>query len=461
MKRIVVCCDGTWLDASMGLSKGKLPIPSNVTRISEAIKPVSSRGVQQVIFYQAGIGSTGNILNRVIGGATAEGLSTNIREAYSFICNNYFTDDEIFLFGFSRGAFTARSIAGLIAGLGLLTKAGLPYLAEVFKDFENRENPNYRPSDPDSPFPNKPSASDPRYEEELEKRDLTRLDIDIKVVGVWDTVGSLGIPRIEWLERLHLQTRSTKQYLFYDTNLNNNIENAFQALALDEHRASFSPSVWAKPRNNTTNLRQVWFGGVHQNIGGGYPDQGQANITLAWMMSQVEPFLDFDEDYVLDQYDQTEAYYKKTGQKKRPWSFGKVYRSMTGIYILGGRKSRTPGLYCQVDQDTGKSTGKSLRDTHEYVHPSVRSRIVLRGPGVDDEGNYDCEALDPYKLKDMDETADKRPTFFWELRSRRKGSGPRKELPESPLWTFEKELLRESARMYEFIYGKPEDLSQR
>lgn len=149
-------------------------------------------------------------------------------------------DDEIFLFGFSRGAFTARSIAGLIGGVGLLTKAGLPSLAEVFKDFENRENPNYQPATPDSPFPNKPSASDPRYEEELEKRDLTRLDIEIKVVGVFDTVGSLGIPRIPWLERLHLQTRSTKEYLFYDTNLNNRIQNAFQALALDEHRASFS-----------------------------------------------------------------------------------------------------------------------------------------------------------------------------------------------------------------------------
>ena len=128
--------------------------------------------------------------------ATAEGLSTNIREAYSFICNNYSTDDEIFLFGFSRGAFTARSIAGLIAGVGLLTKAGLPYLAEVFKDFENRENPNYRPSDPDSPFPNKPSVSDTRYEEELEKRDLTRLDINIKVVGVFDTVGECCFRRI-------------------------------------------------------------------------------------------------------------------------------------------------------------------------------------------------------------------------------------------------------------------------
>ena len=157
-----------------------------------------------------------------------------------FICNNFSRDDEIFLFGFSRGAFTARSVAGLIGGVGLLTKAGLPYLAEVFKDFENRKNPNYQPANPDSPFPNKPSASDPRYEEELEKLHLTRLDIGIKVVGVFDTVGSLGIPRIPWLERLHLQTRSTKEFLFYDTNLNNNIQNAFQALALDEHRASFS-----------------------------------------------------------------------------------------------------------------------------------------------------------------------------------------------------------------------------
>lgn len=105
-------------------------------------------------------------------------------------------DDEIFLFGFSRGAFTARSIAGLIAGVGLLTKAGLPSLAEVFKDFENRENPNYRPANPDSPFSNKPSASNPRYEEELEKRGLSRLDIDIKVVGVWDTVGECSFGRI-------------------------------------------------------------------------------------------------------------------------------------------------------------------------------------------------------------------------------------------------------------------------
>ena len=151
----------------MGLQSGKLPLPSNVTRLSQAIKPTSSDGIQQVIYYQAGIGSTGSFLNRVIGGATAQGLSENIRNAYSFIATNYSVGDEIFLFGFSRGAFTARSVAGLIAGVGLLTKTGIHYLAEVFKDFENREDPRYRPAYPDQPIPNKPSASSPAYKEDL------------------------------------------------------------------------------------------------------------------------------------------------------------------------------------------------------------------------------------------------------------------------------------------------------
>ncbi len=71
------------------------------------------------------------------------------------------------------------------------------------------------------------------------------------------------------------------------------------------------------------NLRQVWFPGVHSNIGGGYPDQGMANITLAWMISQAEAWLDFDPDYILEAFDSNKAYYKRTGQKTRPWSFGK------------------------------------------------------------------------------------------------------------------------------------------
>ena len=111
----------------------------------------------------------GNIIDRVVGGATASGLSENIREGYAFLANNYSHDDEIFLFGFSRGAFTARSIAGLIDSVGILTKRGLPYLAEIFKDFENRWNPNYQPAYLNIPFPNKPNAKNPEYAEGLER----------------------------------------------------------------------------------------------------------------------------------------------------------------------------------------------------------------------------------------------------------------------------------------------------
>ena len=430
--------------------QGKIPIPSNVTRISQAIKSVSSDGIPQVVFYQAGVGSQGSILNRVIGGATAEGLSENIRAGFSFLANNYIERDEIFFFGFSRGAFTARSIAGLIDGVGLLTKDGLPYLAEIFKDWENAMNDNYKPKNPNLPFPNKPSASDPKYKKLLLKNNLSRLDVPIKVVGVWDTVGALGIPRIGWLERMGMQTKSTREYLFYDTKLNDHILNAFQALALDEHRAAFSPAVWERPQGNNTNLRQVWFPGVHSNIGGGYADQGQANITLAWMMAQVESFIDFDEDYILEQYDLTLDQYEKMDEKPRPWSFGKIYRSFTGIYVLGGRTTRTPGDYYVMDPHTMRQTSTPLRDTMEYVHPSVRTRKVKRGPGVEDEGTYDAHPMDEYKLRLP--KGDRR-LAVWDPRRRKGGMA----LHESPLWGLEKELLREDPKMSNYLLGGARD----
>ena len=100
-------------------------------------------------------------------GATGLSLGEHVREAYSFLCNNYAPGDEIFLIGFSRGAFTARSVAGLISAIGLLTKKGLPFLPEIYRDVQFRRSPHYQPRNSDIPFPNKPSANDPRYAEEL------------------------------------------------------------------------------------------------------------------------------------------------------------------------------------------------------------------------------------------------------------------------------------------------------
>lgn len=109
------------------------------------------------------------LYDRIVGGGTGLGLSEHIREAYDFIVNNYVAGDEIFLLGFSRGAFTARSISGLIGSIGILTKAGLPEFYEIFKDFENSRNPNYRPAYPNVPFPNKPNIRDPTYRRELRR----------------------------------------------------------------------------------------------------------------------------------------------------------------------------------------------------------------------------------------------------------------------------------------------------
>jgi uncharacterized protein (DUF2235 family) len=369
-KRLIVACDGTWLNSDDGSHNGELEIPSNVTRISRAIKTVTQDGIPQIVNYNSGIGTQGGPIYKLLSGTTGKGLPDNVREAYSFLANNYHPGDEIFLIGFSRGAFTARNIAGLIGEIGLLTKKGLNDLPEIYEDVQHRRNPSYVPKHPDIPFPRKPSASDPRYAVELERRGLTRLDIPIKAIGVWDTVGSLGIPRVGILQRAGLQNKQSRATSFYDTKLSNCIENAFQALALDENRSSFSPAVWEKPEGNHTTLRQVWFPGAHANVGGGYDDMQLANITLAWMMSQLEPYLEMRDGYLFEQDDMTEAFYEDSKQSIRPWSFGKIYNEQKGIMAVGGSTVSLSPIYLS-----------SLVPSTHTPHPGPPPRpIHRRGP---------------------------------------------------------------------------------
>ncbi len=136
---------------------------------------------------------------------------------------------------------------------------------------------------------------------------------------------------------------------------------------------------------------------------------------------------------------------------------GKIYKSMTGIYVLDGSTIRTPGSYYRVDPDTGRPTSRPLRQTNEYVHASARTRLLLDGPGIEDEGRYDGKALQNYRVK-TDETENKRPFIIWAPRSRRKGAV---RLPESPLWETEKELLRTDPKTYDYITEGPRLSRQR
>lgn len=320
-KRIIIACDGTWQDSN----NLEHAVCSNVTRLCFSLKPwdidrVTKKQVRQVVYYQAGVGTTWLQLDRLLGGGMGIGLEENVREAYSFIANNYDTGDEIYIFGFSRGAYTARSLAGLINEIGLLRKESLHVFPEVYKQYKAYANPEER------------KVNLRRYlYNELYPKHALYLHVPIKVVGCWDTVGSLGVPD----GALTRYFGWNNKYKFHNTALAYGIENAFHALALDERRKTFSPTLWYLPPVRTgglrrtdsdhydpnaphywhptksrehaeswapePTLRQCWFPGVHIDIGGGstaetFPEL--SNLSFLWMVDQVKPFLTFDEDII-------------------------------------------------------------------------------------------------------------------------------------------------------------------
>ena len=410
-KRIIVCCDGTWLN-----SDGDVQVSSNVTRIRRCIRPEgvhkpTGMPITQSIYYQTGIGSTADDLySKYIGGATGEGISEHIREAYSYICTNYCPGDEIFLLGFSRGAFTARSIASLIRTIGLLTPIGLDFFYQIFTDWEFQLKEGWTTSYPTEPWPHRPSINAPEYRRKLLELELTRPDIPIKAVAVWDTVGALGIPSFA----LFPQPPST-DYAFVDNKVDANIEYAFQALALDEHRRSYMPTLWEKPSGQEWPrvLKQVWFPGTHGDIGGGYRNADLANLTLAWMISQLDDLIDFDHGYVVRQNRLSMERHEKMSLPVREWGTGKIHDSMTFFFWLGGSKIRTPGEYCETDQKHGSGkevpTKRRLENTGEKIHSSVRIRMGRQGLGYNDKGTYDSEALEGWTMKATEQLAPPTP----------------------------------------------------
>ncbi|EWC47156.1 hypothetical protein DRE_03525 [Drechslerella stenobrocha 248] len=357
-KRMIICCDGTWQDSDQGDAGS----PTNVTRFARALKSVSDGGVAQIIYYQSGVGSSyASKFGRLIAGGTGIGLSEHVREAFVFISNNYHVGDEIHILGFSRGAFTARSIAGLIGRIGILTRKGMENFGKIYEDYIN-----FR-------------LRDQSY---IEKQDWERIKVvSIKSIGCWDTVGALGIPTSPVIEKC----KCNDKYKFHDTDLTITTENAFHALALDEHRLPFTPTIWRLPvraserhADVVPNLKQVWFPGVHTNIGGGYVDQEIADLTLVWMIDQLMPFLGFDLDYVAS---------LRQGSDVNNWASGKIYESFSGVMKGAGSKVRTPGGYFPNPPRSvmkraltfgGGIFGRPgvANVTNEEIHPSVRGRMM-------------------------------------------------------------------------------------
>jgi uncharacterized protein (DUF2235 family) len=271
-KRLVICLDGTWNSPDQGRN------PTNVVKIMEAIPPLDAVGTRQVTFYDAGVGADGGRVDRIVDGFTGRGLEQNVRDGYRFLAHNWEPGDEIYLFGFSRGAFTARSLCGFLSACGLLERDAMRRLLEAWELY--RLPKEQRPPD-----------------KLAEIHHVSRRDVRINCIGVWDTVGALGVPG----DPLQLFNR---EHQFHDTELCELVECAFHAVAIDEKRGPFGPTLWQKPKGERLKqsvVEQVWFPGVHSNVGGSYPDAGLSDLALLWMIKRVQAHtnLAFDERYIV------------------------------------------------------------------------------------------------------------------------------------------------------------------
>jgi uncharacterized protein (DUF2235 family) len=261
-KKIIVCADGTW-NTPHGI--GGQASDTNVRKLYCAL----SGDASQLPYYDSGVGTDGTPIDHLFGGAMGEGLFQKIQDGYEFVSYVYDPDDEIFLFGFSRGAYTARSLAGMIARFGVPTRNLDNMTVKLI--FEA-----YRQPDP---------AKKAQLKNDLDQH-YGLVPVDIRMVGVWDTVGSLGIPG------LLFSIFDQKKYGFLDTTLHPNVHKAFHAVSIDERRAQFLPTLWTNAdgtlRANDAVVEQVWFPGVHSDVGGGYPQSQLSDITLSWMMHKAK-----------------------------------------------------------------------------------------------------------------------------------------------------------------------------
>ncbi|MTI16354.1 DUF2235 domain-containing protein [Rhodobacteraceae bacterium RKSG542] len=259
-KNIVVFCDGTGQEGGV----------DHDTNVYTLFKMVENRTDKQIAFYDRGLGTSGNgnFISRGLGAATGYGISQNIKECYQFIFENYQAGDKIYLFGFSRGAATVRSLSGFLHMFGILPKSR-PELIETAYEIYKIGNAKQREAEAQS-F----------------RKQHHNMWCAVEFLGVWDTVAALGVPR-QWLSAA-LNALPFFKHKFHDLTLSPSVRNAYHALSIDDERKVFHPTLWQEWDPINQSMEQVWFAGVHTDIGGGYKDQGLAHICLEWMISKAK-----------------------------------------------------------------------------------------------------------------------------------------------------------------------------
>ncbi|MEB3213094.1 MAG: DUF2235 domain-containing protein [Leptolyngbyaceae bacterium] len=342
MKRLIVCCDGTWQD------RDRSDFPTNVPRVFDAVfaddydhpsKPTQYAPHKKK--YIRGLG-TDSLLERLPGGAFGKGIDEDILDAYAFLSDCYEPGDQIYLFGFSRGAYTVRSLAGLIYCSGLV----------AFSKLKEKQQEAYEIYRSDEIKPGHPTAV--AFRKENGDR------VPITFLGCWDTVGSLGIPDlIPWLP---INQWVNRKYEFHDTELSFIIQQARHAVAIDERRRPLNITPMLKtdnPAGQNQVIKQVWFPGVHGCVGGGtLINRHLSDQALVWMLEEAQPFgLEYDLTLIKDGV--------KPDHKA-------AFDSRLGLLGLAGANWRSLREYGHTFEDLHVSTKERWRDLPDYRSPNLQ-----------------------------------------------------------------------------------------
>lgn len=251
--KLIICLDGTW-------NRPDDEHPTNVVKIA---RNLVNDYQAQMVYYDMGVGSGGKI-DRIVGGGTGFGIQKNLEQGYRFLVENYSPGSTIYIFGFSRGAYTGRSLAGMIYKCGLLAAENAHKVPEVMRKYRTRTHPD-----------------DPHMVEYRAQNCVTNA---VEFIGVWDTVGALGVPAGFVSKKL-----SDWRNGFHDVKLNALVNHAYHAVAVDEFREAFEPTLWKQSSDASPDqvLEQVYFPGAHSDVGGGYADSDLSDIALEWMQTKA------------------------------------------------------------------------------------------------------------------------------------------------------------------------------
>jgi uncharacterized protein (DUF2235 family) len=382
-RRLVLCLDGTW-NSTYLLKKrdsGDAVLkPTNVLKLARSVVPRdATTDREQIVFYHVGVGSLAKypgISNRllagadkVLGGGWGAGFEENVEEALEFLGQNHESGDEVFIFGFSRGAATAQAVTRFLdwAG-GIPLKRDSYYLPRLFREYVASHGQA-------SVQQAVAEVNEERARQSKQrKRPLPPLgpfqQVDVVFLGVWDTVMALG----ERFRARGARTTSPSWSFHVGPEPARCVRHARQALAVDEVRYDFRPEVWLCSANETQTLEQRWFAGVHSNVGGGYVHDGLANLAFRWMFKQAEARgLVIAKDFV--------NHYPGYAQDRLYKSESLLYRGLDAIRGRAGDGRRSLTDWPTSAQFTlDPSVVWRINTNPKATHPKTGA---LRHPGLD------------------------------------------------------------------------------